>query len=59
VATVTLLATLAAARLQRRQMNSDDLKAGCKEVIFIFARGSTEPGNMVYCPDSLYTRDRI
>jgi len=27
-------------------MSADDLKAGCKEVIFIFARGSTEPGNM-------------
>jgi hypothetical protein len=47
VATVAFLATLAAAKLQRRQMNADEVKNGsCKEVIFIFARGSTEPGNM-------------
>jgi cutinase len=40
-----------AARLQARQTlseTSNELEDGpCKEVFFIFARGSTEPGNMV------------
>jgi cutinase len=40
-----------AARLQARQTLSDtsnELEDGpCKEVFFIFARGSTESGNMV------------
>lgn len=40
-----------AARLQARQTlveTSNELEEGpCKDVFFIFARGSTEPGNMV------------
>ncbi len=43
--------------LERRQITtSDDLKNGdCKPVAFIFARGSTETGNMVHttAPTSL------
>jgi cutinase len=48
--TIALLAALAAASnavLQKRQSSNDLLRGSCKEVIFIFARGSTEPGNMV------------
>jgi cutinase len=49
VATVMLAALSAAsfAGLEKRQLSANDLQRGCKEVIFIFARGSTEPGNMV------------
>jgi hypothetical protein len=51
IATTAMLATLAVASshgLERRQLSSDDLSRGaCKEVLFICARGSTEPGNMV------------
>jgi len=48
VATVMLAALSAAsvAGLEKRQLSANDLQRGCKEVIFIFARGSTEPGNM-------------
>ncbi|KAF1816536.1 cutinase [Eremomyces bilateralis CBS 781.70] len=30
------------------QQTSNDLSKGCQPVIFVFARGSTEPGNMGY-----------
>jgi hypothetical protein len=33
--------------LQRRQATANDLNGACKRVILIFARASTEPGNMV------------
>jgi len=48
VATVMLAALSAAnfAGLEKRQLSANDLQRGCKEVTFIFARGSTEPGNM-------------
>jgi hypothetical protein len=48
--TVVMLAAFSAgsfAGLEKRQMSANDLQRACKEVIFIFARGSTEPGNMV------------
>jgi hypothetical protein len=39
---------LAAPRLEARQgINSNDLQDGCKDTVFIMARGSTELGNMV------------
>jgi hypothetical protein len=51
VTIATLLAMVSAARINvmhKRQMNADDVVNGnCKEFLFIFARGSTEPGNMV------------
>jgi hypothetical protein len=45
------LASLAAAvpsELERRQSTANDLTSGeCKAVTLIFARGTTEPGNLV------------
>jgi len=41
------LATAAPAELRKRQATQNDLQSGsCKNVILIFARASTEPGNM-------------
>ena len=43
------------ALIARAADTSDDLKSGaCKEVTFIFARGSTESGNMVCAPFPLF-----
>jgi len=42
------LASPQGAPLDKRQSTQNDLSRGaCKKVIFIFARASTEPGNMV------------
>ena len=45
-----------ASPLARRQSDeSDELQNGaCKDVTFIFARGSTEPGNMVSARGALF-----
>jgi hypothetical protein len=49
ISVITGLATAAApGTLQRRQVTQNDLKNGaCKKVTLIFARASTEIGNMV------------
>jgi cutinase len=50
IATVAALAGIvsAAPALEKRQATQNDLKSGeCKKVTLIFARASTEPGNMV------------
>jgi hypothetical protein len=52
VATVAVLTAISATNaglVEKRQTSANDLAGGaCKEIIFIFARGSTEPGNMVW-----------
>jgi len=51
VAAVALLATVSTAKsveLHKRQSSNEVTSGACKDVLFIFARGSTEPGNMVY-----------
>jgi len=49
VAVLTAISTTNAGLLEKRQTSANDLTRGtCKEVILIFARGSTEPGNMVW-----------
>jgi len=40
------LAPALSATLEKRQTTANDLSKGCKKVILIFARASTEPGNM-------------
>jgi len=40
------LAPVISATLEKRQTTANDLSKGCKKVILIFARASTEPGNM-------------
>jgi cutinase len=52
------VATSQEIHLEKRQLASrNDLESGsssrCPEAILIFARGSTEPGNMVYIPRHL------
>jgi hypothetical protein len=47
VVVFAILATFAFAGLVKRQTSNDLKSGGCKKAIFIFARGSTEPGNMV------------
>jgi hypothetical protein len=47
VAVFAVLATFASAGLVKRQTSNDLKSGGCKKAVFIFARGSTEPGNMV------------
>lgn len=35
---------------QTRTTSSEFTNGGCRDTIFLFARGSTEVGNMVGCP---------
>ena len=49
---------LTARHLEKRQSMNEFTKGGCKKAIFIFARGSTEPGNVVcITEDSKYEQD--
>jgi hypothetical protein len=51
ITAITGIATAAPSgtHLNRRQTTANDIKSGgaCKKVTLIFARASTEPGNMV------------
>ncbi|KAF1815091.1 putative cutinase [Eremomyces bilateralis CBS 781.70] len=47
LALIGLAAAAPSSDLARRQITSDELiKGGCKKVVFVWARASTEPGNM-------------
>lgn len=46
-ATLAVLSAANEAVLKKRQSANDLMRGTCKQIIFIFARGSTEPGNMV------------
>ena len=61
--TALLVAAAAAAPtgIERRQfgMTENDLKSGsCKKITLVYARGSTEMGNMVCMPIGLITQMR-
>jgi hypothetical protein len=49
------LAVAAPADLGRRQLTANDLSGACKKVTLIFARASTEVGNMVGVDATLST----
>jgi cutinase len=47
-ALVGIVVAAPAADLARRQTTANDIKSGaCKKITLVFARASTEPGNMV------------